>query len=83
MYDFYIMIENYMKLRVDEIKWEVKTTVITNWGTYTKDDFLIKDVSNPNHEKHNDFLTEINRIKQLPNLVHNFHHLYTVKRELI
>jgi hypothetical protein len=83
MYDFYIMIENYMKLRVDKIKWEVKTTVITNWGTYTDEEFQKKDVSSSKHEEHQNFLIELNKIKNLPNIVHNFHHLYNVSQKLI
>lgn len=83
MYDFYFIINDYMKLRTDKVKWEVKTNVITNWGTYTDDEFLRKDVSNPRHTEHTEFLIEINRIQNLPKLTHNFHHLYTVKRDLI
>ena len=83
MYDFYFMINDYMKLRTDKVKWEVKTNVITNWGTYTDDEFLRKDVSNPKHTEHTEFLIEINRIQNLPKLTHNFHHLYTVKIDLI
>jgi hypothetical protein len=83
MYDFYFMIENYMKLRDDKVKWEVKTNIITNWGTYSEEEFELKDVSNPNHLEHQDFLHEVNKVKHLPKLIHNFHHLYTVNRELI
>jgi hypothetical protein len=42
MYDFYKMIEMYMKYRIDDIIWEVKTNVITNWGTYTDEEFFKK-----------------------------------------
>jgi hypothetical protein len=81
MCDFYKMIENYMNDR--KVKWEVKTNVIINWGTYTEDEFLKKDVSNPTHEKHNEFLKELMKVKDLPNIVHNFHHLYQNKKSLI
>jgi pyruvate-formate lyase-activating enzyme len=83
MYDFYRMIESYMKVRNDKIKWEVKTNVITNWGTYNESDFNKKDVSNPSHEKFSDFMTELDKIKSLPNIVHNFHHLYQATKNLI
>lgn len=82
MYDFYRMIESYMKDRTDKIKWEVKTNVITNWGTYTNAIFTKKDVSNPTHDEHSQFLNELDRIKNLPNIVHNFHHLYQSVKKL-
>ncbi len=82
MYDFYRMIETYMKVRKDKIKWEVKTNVITNWGTYDESTFTKKDVSNPLHEKFSDFLMELDKIKNLPNIVHNFHHLYQSVKKL-
>jgi organic radical activating enzyme len=82
MYDFYRMIETYMKVRKDKIKWEVKTNVITNWGTYDEFTFIKKDVSNPLHEKFSDFLMELDKIKNLPNIVHNFHHLYQSVKKL-
>lgn len=83
MYDFYKMIESYMKDRNTKAKWEVKTNVITNWGTYTDDVFTKKDVSNPTHQEHSEFLIELEKIKNLPNIVHNFHHLYEVRNKLI
>jgi organic radical activating enzyme len=83
MYDFYKMIETLMNERETQTEYDVFYNKITNWGTYTDNEFLTKDVSNPKHTKHNDFLIEINRIQKLPKLTHNFHHLYTVKKELI
>ena len=83
MYDFYKMIENYMKKRKDDAKWEVRTNVIVNWGTYTEEQFKNKDVSNIHHPDHGDFLEELYKIKDFPNVVHNFHHLYETKSTLI
>lgn len=83
MYDFYKMIEFYMNDREHKVKWEVKTNVITNWGTYTDEEFRNKDVSNPDHIKHLFFLKELDKIKSLSNIVHNFHHLYEEKQKLI
>lgn len=82
MFEFYKLIESYMKFRTDKIKWEVKTNVITNWGTYSDVVFSQKDVSNPSHEYHQKFLIELDKIKGLPNIVHNFHHLYEVHKKL-
>ena len=82
MYDFYRMIESYMSKREDKIKWEVKTNVITNWGTYADDVFNQKDVSNPTHQEHSEFLIQLEKVKNLPNIVHNFHHLYQSVKKL-
>ena len=83
MYDFYKMIEFYMNNREHKVKWEVKTNVITNWGTYTDEEFRNKDVSNPDHIEHLFFLKELDKIKSLSNIVHNFHHLYEETQKLI
>lgn len=83
MFDFYKMIENYMNKRVDRVKWEVKTNIITNWATFSDEEFLKKDVSDINHKDHSKFLDEIDRVKHFPNLIHNFHHLYTDNQKLI
>ena len=38
---------------------------------------------NPEHPLFNDFLLELDKIKDLPNVVHNFHELYETKSTLI
>lgn len=83
MYDFYKMIEFFMNGRERKVKWEVKANVITNWGTYSEEQFKDKDVSNPNHLEYLLFLKELDRIKNLSNIVHNFHHLIDFKMKLI
>ena len=83
MYDFYKMIEMYMKCRIDDITWEVKTNVITNWGTYTDEEFLKKDVSNPEHKEHKKFLKILENMKNFSNFTNNFNHLYEIKKRLI
>jgi MoaA/NifB/PqqE/SkfB family radical SAM enzyme len=83
MYDFYKMIEMYMKCRIDDTIWEVKTNVITNWGTYTDKEFLTKDVSNPEHREHKKFLKILENMKNFSNFTNNFNHLYEIKKRLI
>jgi MoaA/NifB/PqqE/SkfB family radical SAM enzyme len=83
MYDFYRMIEMYMKYRIDDIIWEVKTNVITNWGTYTDEEFFKKDVSNPEHKEHKKFLKILENMKNFSNFTNNFNHLYEIKKRLI
>jgi MoaA/NifB/PqqE/SkfB family radical SAM enzyme len=83
MYDFYKMIEMYMKCRIDDNIWEVKTNAITNWGTYTDEEFLKKDVSNPEHKEHKKFLKILENMKNFSNFTNNFNHLYEIKKRLI
>tara|TARA_B100001939_G_scaffold181001_1_gene155984 strand:- start:1236 stop:2279 length:1044 start_codon:yes stop_codon:yes gene_type:complete len=78
---FYNIIKEYFKDR--NVYWEVKTNQITNWGTYTEEDYKLKAVHLEEHPLHKDFLKELDKIKNLPNIVHNFNHLYTKTQTLI
>lgn len=44
---------------------------ITNWGTYSDEQYKVKNISNNLHPLHEDFLTHFNKIKNLPNVLHN------------
>jgi len=78
---FYNIIKEYFKNR--KVYWEVKTNQITNWGTYSDEQYKSKAVHLEQHSLHKDFLKELDKIKNLPNIVHNFNHLYTKKQTLI
>ena len=78
---FYNIIKKYFKNR--KVYWEVKTNQITNWGTYTEEQYKLKAVHLEEHPLHKDFLKELNKIKNLPNIINNFNHLYTKKRNII
>ena len=78
---FYNIIKEYFKDR--NVYWEVKTNQITNWGTYNEEQYKSKAVHLEEHPLHKDFLKELDKIKNLPNIVHNFNHLYTKKQTLI
>jgi len=56
---------------------------ITNWGTFSEADFKFKDVSNPEHKKHTEFLEILNEVAVQPNVLHNFDNLIDVKKSLI
>ena len=73
MFDFSELINNlHWK---DNKKVNIFFNHITNWGTYTNEEYEIKDVSNPKNPHHNDFLKELNRIIKVKNVSHNFNHL--------
>jgi sulfatase maturation enzyme AslB (radical SAM superfamily) len=46
---------------------------ICNWHTFTKEEFMDKEVFNPKHPKFEDFLIELKKINNKHNCVHNFH----------
>ena len=78
---FYNIIKEYFKNR--NVYWEVKTNQITNWGTYTEEEYLEKNVTNPAHKDHKQFLEIVEQMKDLPFFVNNFNHLYTKTKVLI
>ena len=81
MYDFYDLISS--------LNWKFDKNIniffnhITNWGTYSESQYLSKDISNPNHELHADFLIELNKIHNQKNVLHNFNHLLENKINII
>ena len=81
MEKFYDMITNYMK--GSNSKFNVFYNSIINWGTYTDEEYAEKNVVNPNHKDHNEFLRIIERMKDLPFFLNNFNHLYTKTKILI
>lgn len=78
---FYDMITNYMK--GSKSKFDVFYNAITNWGTYTEEEYLEKNVINPNHKDHQEFLEVLEQMKDLPFFTNNFNHLYKKTQSLI
>lgn len=83
MYDFYKMIEKLMTERNSPTDYDVFYNKITNWGTYTDEEFLKKDVTNPNNSEHKEFLENLEKMKNFSKFTNNFHHLYEIKQKLI
>ena len=50
---------------------EIEYTRITNWGTYTDEEFLEKQIWNESHPMFNDFLIELKKIAYLYNTINN------------
>ena len=73
MYDFYKLITDL----TDEINKSISIFFnhIVNWGTYTEEEFLIRDVANKSNELHSDFLLELQKIHNQKNVSHNFNYL--------
>ena len=81
MYEFYQLISN-LNWQYDK-KINIFFNHITNWGTYSESEYLLKDISNPNHELHEDFLIQLDKIHNQKNVSHNFNHLFETKINLI
>jgi wyosine [tRNA(Phe)-imidazoG37] synthetase (radical SAM superfamily) len=81
MFGFYELIKNINKVTNKNIN--IFFNHITNWGTYSESEYLSKDISNPNHELHEDFLIQLDKIHNQKNVSHNFNHLLETKINLI
>jgi MoaA/NifB/PqqE/SkfB family radical SAM enzyme len=81
MYQFYELIKN-LNWKSDK-KFEVFFNHILNWNTFSDEEYISKDISNPNHELHSDFLLELYKIHNQKNVSHNFNHLLEKKINLI
>lgn len=81
MFGFYELIKNINKVTNKNIN--IFFNHITNWGTYSETEYLLKDISNPNHELHEDFLIQLYKIHNQKNVSHNFNHLLETKINLI
>lgn len=80
---YYDLIKSYFDKRTTKTKWEVKFNRVINWGTYEEEAFKEKEVFKKEHPLFNEFIFNLDQVKNLPNVVHNFHDLYEVKNTLI
>lgn len=83
MLDFHKLMKSYIDTREDKVIFQILYNTISQWGHMTKEEHIEKDVSNPNHIEHLDFLHELEKIKDLPYFLSNFNHLYKVKPKFI
>lgn len=56
---------------------------ITNWGTYSDEEYKTKDVGRTDHPDHSKFIKELNRINSLPSVEHNYQHFFSKQSKLI
>ena len=64
-------------------KYTIFFNHITNWGTFTEKEYMSKDISNPKHPDHQEFLDMLRTVNKQPNVVHNFNHLIEHKKSFI
>jgi organic radical activating enzyme len=81
MKQFYDMITNYMK--ESKSNFDVFYNTITNWGTYTEEEFKLKNITDPNHKNHKEFLDILDQMNNLSHFTNNFNHLYKRTKNLI
>lgn len=81
MKQFYDMITNYMK--GSKSKYTVFYNSITNWGTYSEEEYNKKNIINTNHKDHIEFLKVFKTIQHCRNSTNNFNHLFTKTETLI
>jgi len=75
MHTFYRTIRNIFE--GSSINVDINYRQIVHWtaSLYTIEDIDNISVFNPIHSSFNNFIEELNRIRKLPRVSHNFHHL--------
>ena len=74
-YDNYTEMEDFVKLMNGIFKgYKVNTVVfyrVSNWGTYTEEEFNKVNVFDRSHPEHDQFLKEVRKLDKYPNVVSN------------
>ena len=78
MSEFNNMIQNIFGIRA-----QIYFSRIINWGTFSEDEFLTKQIWNPNHSLYLDFLKEFNLICNNSNVRHNMQEFVNTKKTLL
>jgi len=78
---FYKIITDYMK--GSKSKFDVFYNSITNWGTYTEEEYNKKNIADPKHKDHGEFLDILNDMKGFTYFTNNFNHLYDKEKSFI
>ena len=75
MYMFHNLITDIFKNSNFKRGISVNYRQIVDWGTYTSEDLKELQIFNKEHRLFDDFIIELNKIKDLNTTNHNFHHL--------
>ena len=51
--------------------WRIFFNRVSNWGTFSKEQFEHVDIGNPNHPEYNKLLIEYSKLQKLDRVVHN------------
>jgi MoaA/NifB/PqqE/SkfB family radical SAM enzyme len=54
---------------------------ITNWGTFSDGEFLLKKVWDENHPEYNLFVEELNKVNKIKNIYHNMNEFINYKKQ--
>lgn len=79
MFTFYKLICDIFKNTKNKNTPIINYRQIVDWNTYSQDELKELQVFNAEHELYNYFIEELVKIKDLPGVDHNFHHLQTPK----
>lgn len=64
-------------------KYSIFFNHLTNWGTFTDQEYIQKDISDADHPDHDEFLNMLKSVDKQKNVIHNFKHLIEYKKALI
>ena len=73
MLDFYNLIKGLFDKNAPTSKahWDVFYNKLTDWGTFSSDEFKSKCIFDPTHDSYQDFLSEFDKIKHIKNKTTN------------
>ena len=63
MMGFIEMSDYFQKL--NNMRTEVNFIHINNWGTFSEEVWKLKDINNPEHSEHKDFIKEMVKVKEM------------------
>jgi organic radical activating enzyme len=69
--------------KLKDKKYSIFFNHLTNWGTFTDQEYIKKDISDINHPDHDEFLNMLKSVDKQKNVIHNFKHLIEYKKALI
>jgi wyosine [tRNA(Phe)-imidazoG37] synthetase (radical SAM superfamily) len=72
--NYFQMLEFYtIMMEIFKNKTNVYFNKITNWGTYSDSEFLLKQIWNPHHPEFNLFIKELDKINKKYRCIHNMY----------
>ncbi len=86
---FVVQDSNYIEMtlfaeKMNEIfnnKCKIYFGKITNWGTFSDGEFLLKKVWDENHPEYNLFIEELNKVNKIKNIYHNMNEFINYKKQ--
>jgi hypothetical protein len=84
MIDFYRLMDTHMKNRKTKVKrWNCFYNLITNWGTFTDEEYQIKNPGLKDNPLYGEFINQCKKLKSKKNKTTNFLHLLKDEQSIL